>query len=743
MRKRRLPPRARKRLAVVVLGMVVCVVVWRLWVAHQVAPAVGIYMTGDGESFLDIRRAWHGGLRVADGRIVLNEVGAYAPTEWETGVALRGGRLFVTHVERRFDGYYNDWWHECALTLEPSSVKAGDWDVCSAVSDESAIPAFEYLMDETWGRRLDAAGLDVVFGAIVSCFIETSHPQTTPASRLPVRSFLRRVDDARLAEYVKERETLGDTERSLELATGLAEDYPDNPLLGLHHVEQVARADRPEEARRLWDEWEGRFGAETEPLLKRAARRTRKNVAMAEYRRDYPAVSHYSEMLDFDRDSMDLTRLRRWQRDTFEADRLMFSNKPLIADSERRGLGGHPYLDLSLVEMLAEAEGVQALLDQFRGNDPRALERSAVYYRLGQSCGADGGRRVIFATDVRKAATRSMTPLALNACATPDQADVVWGILQRLHDTPDQEDGERLGPTEFWGLEGRLREPWPPGGGLLTDLRITDMEFQTLRVAAAIREFALTTGRLPDGPGDLSRRFPEGLPHDVFTPTTAPASLQLVTSGSVCLVYSLGPDFDDDLGSVGGGRSRYGDTEDGDLVVRVPLEREFPFPAEGVRADNVDDLLSQFPNGLPHDIYGVRSVPTGAQLSLYDSTTTRPVIVFSHGPDRDAFGLALPQGAVPQAFIDALWVAIETDRNIDMSSLTPAELESLEVKQPFVYAPDKGICPTVMLDDWGGDPVAGVRYLEPLYDPTNGVYSAGDIFIEIPRRSSPKDPAER
>jgi hypothetical protein len=66
----------------------------------------------------------------------------------------------------------------------------------------------------------------------------------------------------------------------------------------------------------------------------------------------------------------------------------------------------------------------------------------------------------------------------------------------------------------------------------------------------------------------------------------------------------------------------------GDIIIRLPKEREFPFPPGGVKAASREDVLRLFPNGLPEDNFA--DFPRGLGIS-----DTSPVRIYSFGPDTD------------------------------------------------------------------------------------------------------------
>ena len=106
--------------------------------------------------------------------------------------------------------------------------------------------------------------------------------------------------------------------------------------------------------------------------------------------------------------------------------------------------------------------------------------------------------------------------------------------------------------------------------------------------------------------------------------------------GIVC--YSLGPDRLDDQGAITYDPTN-GTVSRGDLTLELPRTRRYPFPRTCATANTREELLAQFPSGLPPDPFADRRTkPLGV-------SNTTPVYVYSYGPDTDerVKGLIHPQ----------------------------------------------------------------------------------------------------
>jgi hypothetical protein len=251
---------------------------------------------------------------------------------------------------------------------------------------------------------------------------------------------------------------------------------------------------------------------------------------------------------------------------------------------------------------------------------------------------------------------------ALNACESPDEFRSLWSVLDALNAMEKPASREDLLAEEIpiWIAEPNVEET-------LTRHRVSDAKFQLLRMATAARERFLQGGGFPETREAFAPFLPKGLPQDPFTSFP----LRFAASADSFLCYSFGPDERNQLGAVTYDATN-GTLSAGDVVLEVPRQRKYPFPQGGVKAATGDELLRQFPNGLPTDPF---ADTRGRSLRV---TQTTPVMVFNVGPDR------------------VFSVGPDTDE------------KSIDAAGPS-YRPSV------------------------LYDPTNGITSRGDLFLEVLR----------
>jgi hypothetical protein len=277
-------------------------------------------------------------------------------------------------------------------------------------------------------------------------------------------------------------------------------------------------------------------------------------------------------------------------------------------------------------------------------------------------------------------ATEGLALYALNACETLEDYEKLWAELEALHAAIPKESRDDLvheAMNRELGLWNRFLLPFKGGAPNLAEAvilhEVVASKFQLLRAAVAARHRLIATGALPGAESDFAPLLPDGLPSDIFAAPPAALRFRIDPANGDLVIFSIGPDGLSNDGALVYDPSN-GSTSAGDIVRRVPVEREFPFPREGVRAAAAEDLLAQFPNGLPPDIFAM--IPNHP-LSV---SVGRPVKIYSFGPDLDQ-----------------------------------------KVERRLVFRP--GEPPVIPLDD-PRDPTVP--------DPRNGTTSAGDLFIVIP-----------
>lgn len=151
-------------------------------------------------------------------------------------------------------------------------------------------------------------------------------------------------------------------------------------------------------------------------------------------------------------------------------------------------------------------------------------------------------------------------------------------------------------------------------------------------------------------------------------------------------IYSVGHNRKDDHAETYDPKTGQGGGDDIKLV--VPYGPKYPFPKPGQLPDTRDGILAAFPCGLPPDPFWDWGD------SSYCISDTQPPVIWSVGPDRDQAAWLLPQPDGRGALVPPAGLAVSQRKD-----------RSYNVLQ---NSPD-----------------------QPMYDPTNGVESAWNLYLIV------------
>jgi hypothetical protein len=199
-----------------------------------------------------------------------------------------------------------------------------------------------------------------------------------------------------------------------------------------------------------------------------------------------------------------------------------------------------------------------------------------------------------------------------------------------------------------------------------------------LYTAISVRHYQLKHKSSPTNHGELINQPAR----DPFSEQGNP--LKIISTPEEVVVYSIGPDLLDQEAQIAYDPTN-GSISEGDVLLRVPIKPKYPFPQHSVSYPTREALLAQYPNGLPDDPF---SDKRGMSYVISDTT---PPIVWSFGPDADLGEHQLEQG-VPQ----------------------PNPLPTFGTGR----LPDGTWMKLINTPD------------EPVYDPTNGTISNGNIYLQ-------------
>jgi hypothetical protein len=434
------------------------------------------------------------------------------------------------------------------------------------------------------------------------------------------------------------------------------------------------------------------------------------------------------------------------------------------------------FLEIQILSKVARAEAVLSL---FKGDRAQSLETLAGSYWMGgsQNSGETPTERLI-GVAVRTIAAAGLEMHSLNGCETAEDLKAAWDMLEHLANLPGQETDSswRDVITPIVG-EMKLSGPGAPNfQEFEIRQKVSDVRFAVVRTAVAARYHLLTAGAFSKSPAEFGPLLPDGPLGDCFA-TSAP--LHFVAKPDGFHIYSVGPDGRDDAGAIPYDPTN-GTMSRGDLAVRVPREREYPFPAGGVRVNTAAELLKMFPNGLPPDPFadtrgrplsiiasseadwescavpGARkgaAAPKGA-ASAQDSppasaselpatpsraadAPTSSVIVFSFGPDTDESEHVLLRRLTGEDVFTTYSVPAARLQLVypPNASRVPPPLPRAGTMQELAATTAIQGGPASARQGWGGYPLSNLNaspFRQPAYDPTNGSTSKGNLYLRIP-----------
>ena len=559
----------------------------------------------------------------------------------------------------------------------------------------------------------------------------------------PVMSFLRRADDPRVADYFKYQDELSDPEGALEQAAGLVRDDPDDPWMRTIYLEALAAAGWTEELETRLDEWEAAYLKRENPYLQQIPRLGRRLLdAVRADQAGRNAAPHYEDLWAQGK-QFDLETWTERLIGLLDYDVYLQTAHGLTQSRQQ------PSPNFLNVQVMAKTMRVLATFHMLEGRRDEALRLLAADYQLGQFFSQDGGTiHRLIGTAIRAIAIKGLLVHALNACEEDEAFRGLWSYLERFEKhgvtlmRQDLMDAEGIVPI----MPGWFRIDW---GEHETRIRVADARFQLLRTATAVKHRLVTKGDFPDDTTPFTPLLADG-------PTTDPFSnkpLLYFSQDDQFVCYSVGPDETDDAAQVAYNPTN-GTTSVGDILVKIPRERRFPFPRKGVRAADAEDLLRQFPWGLPVDPF---ASTRGRSLTVSD---TDLVHIFSFGPDKDEkesnpFGMG--HGPVRTrtrgSTVPLLawheergeWVRQAAEEppddgnpNADGSASAPGQGPLPGMFPGMGMMPGTpGMFPGMMGPGMGvpnmTTPLPPIARPEVPYDPTNGTTSQGDLYMTLPK----------
>jgi len=697
--------------------------------AQSAKDIEGIYIVSGGESYLVIESGFWGSLEVREGEIQTPVYFHRPPKTIFHSLDLKNDTLHLVQEERYEDGNDPYDYNKVTLsfTLKTSPDLPGDWDLVDGEIRCMKIPinrmfSKKFFEDLYYSYSLEDLKEDFI-SYLPKGNIEKVFHYKWDAARGRLPSFLHRVDDSHIMDYYRLRQNGIINENTFQLARDLSISHPNDPYVMLLLAEMEALKGNPSEASILCELCRESLKFYPDPILEQLTESVFHTVCIQKNKKIHPDQQSPWDFFKTDYQGRggkhNLKETMEYYKNYLDSGNMFFISQEIVPPLKVPGYFGGAVPNFLEIQVSSKALQTLATFYLFQGRRKESLELLASVYRMGQSLNAHGTfiQRLI-GMGVRRIASGGLKIFVLNACETKDDFHECCKTLEMLHNTPFQEDGTRLYWGEFPPLISLMEEVLPGGcsymrtpegeAEAIARQRMSDMEFQLVRMAAAAKYRLLLSGDFPNSESDFSPFLPNGLPKDEFTTGTHLRFAPL--SKNEFVIYSLGPDKDDDKSSLEYDPTN-GTMSNGDISLKIPREREFPFPREPVHAANAFKLLEQFPNGLPRDPFNhQRNQP----LNILEATKTEPVVIFSLGPDMDDIYIHR-HGYFKESSKES------GDKFEPVSTPDPGQNPSSGrlLQKVFRRAEKIPLKP-------------GSWLLDPLYDPTNGTVTNGDLFIEIP-----------
>ena len=722
-------PRFRKSATISLATLVLVAVVW-IALRHRAADRIaGIYMADGGQSIIRIEKTLLGGLVWAEGQ--LHAAGRPADVRKHEQVAevALSGHLLLSEMNLCTSalGSLMPFGDTKTLLLEMTGNAShpADMDLVAGSYVDSLCPRppfFSSLKDAIvrvgrgdfgamWEWVKDISGYT---GHDALASLPAGYPYEFRAdlssSDPPFRRFLHRIDDKRLLEYARLRREGAPPGEALAELEPIADDHPDDPWIALHIIELEAESGNLEQAKAKMGQWIAAHASAAPSRLLTTAEKARRAIERLRLRDTYPGMLFSHDLFrsiggvggiivgsrPFP-PGWDLADMADWLVRRAGIAHIAYPPAPLIVATEN----GTPmeWPDFLAFQYMNRISGILSNFALMEGNPRRALDLLIGTWMMDlDQATADGAFARMLGHTMRAKDAGEIVSYACSAPLSPEELENLNERLERLCGSADNE----VSPHALAELDGDIVACFPSNSMLnnselrhraLLSERTCVARLQIARAVAKARIFQARNARLPQTEADYLALFGGTPPRDPFTSSSL---MRFRTEGNRCIFYCVGPDQKDE-GGYAGFSATHMTTAGDDVAAALDVKPELPFSRTELRADSARDVLEAFPEGLPNDPFAGR---TGMRLGILDGGTSWPVAIFSHGPDLDTKYTSTTS---------TLWdFTIPPDQPV-LRAVAPGQ--PLDTLTPGTYS------------------------LQPPYDPTNGTYSKGDVFLQLPRKT--------
>jgi len=593
--------------------------------SKQTSPIdpVGIYLETLGNGYVVIDRNPQGKLYIKDANIVFT-------SKWEVSFIRKKLKIiakssFGGSMSGQFSSQFGFGWTQI-YELIPSQRIPGDWDLVN----------FKYEFD-TKGQTV-ATGFNPM-STLKQIYQSLNPPSPLATLKQTVPSYLHRVNDNRVIEYFKSLDTflekgVPDSTNShlLKIATELTDLYPNDRYVKALYLDALARNRDLGKLKKEKDYWEEEFSRNGDVFSQYTSLCAKESIRSIELsntgRNAYDFIKNF-----FDK-NFDLKKRMELFSKVSGCDEYI-APKTFLA---------HTFNPIFLnIQVSSKVFCVEAIFLILQGQYEEALNLISSVYQYGNFLSESNTLiSQLIGVAIRSIATNRLEIYALNCCETSDDFKNFWNTLERLNKKLKEPEIQTSSFPD--GLFGYYTDSKYKPNFLDPNTRhyTSEAQFQLVRMATAAKYRFVTQGTFPQNSKEFAPLLANGLPKDSFSSEP----LKFTSNPDLFICYSIGPDKQDNYANIIYDVTN-GTVSSGDIILKVPSQREYPFPKNGVRASTRKELLKQFPNKLPYDPFANRrNVP----LKI---TNTTPVYVFSVGPDTDEREiLSIGDSYVPKVYYD-------------------------------------------------------------------------------------------
>ena len=445
-----------------------------------------------------------------------------------------------------------------------------------------------------------------------------------PYLEKPLPSFFHRIDDARIRQYFK---VVKKGDSSFELANQLLESHPKDLYIRILFLDALLRKKDKDALGKKLTEWKEDYENSRDPFLKLSfdviTQIQKGMVLTSENRNGYAfAIQLINGNTSLEHRIKAFPGILGFTQYEFD---IPYFIPPTDAPN---------FLNFQILSKLFKVQGIFFLL---RGEREKALElfKSQYYHDLLFYSGDSPLRRFLGAA-FRSLSFKGLKIYGLNCCETREELEQFRDILNELGKAIKEPDFDEILKIETLMNYHDLKKD------MIMRIRMADTEFHLLRMAIAAKYYLLNNGKFPQKNEDFSLLLKQDLPKDPF----GTSSLKFISKKEEFTCYSIGPDEKDQEANISYDPTN-GAMSQGDIILKAPKKRTYPFPREGISANSIDDFNKIFPNELPPDPFADTK---GKSLGIFSGP---PLCIYSFGPDTDEIdSLQKGEPCVPEVLYD-------------------------------------------------------------------------------------------